>query len=72
MRIGLVTKWFSSGQATVARYFRDAFAELGHETFILARPGSGPPVRSASPDLEARTGAARPVSGAPAERLRDP
>ena len=42
MRIGLVTKWFSSGQATVARYFRDAFAELGHETFVLARPGSGP------------------------------
>jgi glycosyltransferase involved in cell wall biosynthesis len=42
VRIGLVTKWFSSGQATVARYFRDAFEELGHETFILARPGSGP------------------------------
>jgi 1,2-diacylglycerol 3-alpha-glucosyltransferase len=42
MRIGLVTKWFSSGQATVARYFRTAFEELGHETFILARPGTGP------------------------------
>jgi 1,2-diacylglycerol 3-alpha-glucosyltransferase len=42
MRIGLVTKWFSSGQATVARYFRTAFEELGHETFILARPGKGP------------------------------
>jgi len=42
MRIGLVTKWFSSGQATVARYFRSAFEELGHETFVLARPGKGP------------------------------
>ena len=42
MKIGIVTKWFSSGQATVARYWRDAFAELGHETFVLARPGSGP------------------------------
>jgi 1,2-diacylglycerol 3-alpha-glucosyltransferase len=42
MRIGIVTKWFSSGQATVARYLRSAFEELGHETFILARPGKGP------------------------------
>jgi glycosyltransferase involved in cell wall biosynthesis len=42
MRIGVVTKWFSSGQATVARYWRDAFDQLGHETFVLARPGSGP------------------------------
>src|SRR6266508_4356759 len=42
MRIGLVTKWFSSGQATVARYVRAAFEELGHETFVLARPGKGP------------------------------
>jgi 1,2-diacylglycerol 3-alpha-glucosyltransferase len=42
MRIGIVTKWFSSGQATVARYLRSAFEELGHEAFILARPGKGP------------------------------
>jgi 1,2-diacylglycerol 3-alpha-glucosyltransferase len=42
MRIGVVTKWFSSGQATVARQLRSAFEELGHESFVLARPGSGP------------------------------
>jgi 1,2-diacylglycerol 3-alpha-glucosyltransferase len=42
MRIGIVTKWFSSGQATVARHLRSAFEELGHESFILARPGAGP------------------------------
>src|ERR687898_840788 len=42
MRIGIVTKWFSSGQATVARYLRSAFDELGHESFVLARPGKGP------------------------------
>jgi 1,2-diacylglycerol 3-alpha-glucosyltransferase len=42
MRIGIVTKWFSSGQATVARHLRSAFDELGHESFVLARPGKGP------------------------------
>jgi 1,2-diacylglycerol 3-alpha-glucosyltransferase len=50
MRIGLVTKWFSSGQATVARYFRSAFDDLGHETFILARPGKGPRAGSVATD----------------------
>jgi 1,2-diacylglycerol 3-alpha-glucosyltransferase len=38
MRIGIVTKWFNRGQAFVSRYLRDALDELGHETFILARP----------------------------------
>jgi 1,2-diacylglycerol 3-alpha-glucosyltransferase len=38
MRIGIVTKWFDRGQPVVARYLRSAFDELGHETFILARP----------------------------------
>jgi glycosyltransferase involved in cell wall biosynthesis len=42
MRIGIVTKWFASGQAVVARYLRSAFDELGHETFVLAKPGKGP------------------------------
>ncbi len=42
MRIGLVTKWFASGQAVVSRYIRSALDELGHETFILAKPGKGP------------------------------
>jgi glycosyltransferase involved in cell wall biosynthesis len=38
MRVGFVTKWFNRGQPVVARQLRDAVAELGHETFILARP----------------------------------
>lgn len=38
MRVGIVTKWFNRGQAFVSRYIRDALDELGHETFILARP----------------------------------
>ncbi|HET6831542.1 MAG TPA: glycosyltransferase [Solirubrobacterales bacterium] len=42
MRIGLVSKWIASGQAVVARQLRSALDELGHETFVLARPGSGP------------------------------
>ncbi len=37
-RVGIVTKWFNRGQAFVSRYVRDALDELGHETFILARP----------------------------------
>jgi glycosyltransferase involved in cell wall biosynthesis len=42
MRIGLISKWIASGQAIVARQLRSALDELGHQTFILARPGSGP------------------------------
>ncbi len=42
MRVGLVTKWFASGQAVVSRYVRSALEELGHETFVLAREGTGP------------------------------
>jgi glycosyltransferase involved in cell wall biosynthesis len=42
MRIGLVSKWSASGQAVVARQIRSALDELGHTTFVLARPGSGP------------------------------
>lgn len=42
MRIGIVSKWSASGQAVVARQIRSALDELGHETFVLARPGSGP------------------------------
>ncbi len=45
MRIGLVTKWFASGQAVVSRYIRSALDELGHETFVLAKPGKGPRAR---------------------------
>ena len=42
MRIGIVTKWFASGQAVVSRYIRSALDELGHETFVLAKQGKGP------------------------------
>jgi 1,2-diacylglycerol 3-alpha-glucosyltransferase len=38
VRIGIVTKWFDRGQPVVARYLRSAFEDLGHETFVLARP----------------------------------
>ena len=38
MRVGIVTKWFNRGQAFVSRYVRDALDEVGHETFVLARP----------------------------------
>ena len=42
MRVGLVTKWFASGQAVVTRHIRSALDSLGHETFVLAKPGKGP------------------------------
>jgi len=42
VRIGLVTKWFASGQAVVSRQIRSALEELGHETFVLAKQGKGP------------------------------
>ncbi len=50
MRIGIVTKWFSSGQAVVSRQLRSALEELGHETFILARQGTGPRTQESSGD----------------------
>ncbi|MEO7197078.1 MAG: glycosyltransferase family 4 protein [Solirubrobacterales bacterium] len=38
MRIGIVAYWFNRGQAVVARQIRSALEDLGHETFVLARP----------------------------------
>lgn len=38
MRVGIVTKWFNRGQPVVGRQLRSAVDELGHESFILARP----------------------------------
>ncbi len=38
MRVGMVSKWFNRGQPIVARQLRSALEELGHETFVLARP----------------------------------
>jgi glycosyltransferase involved in cell wall biosynthesis len=42
MRVGIVTKWFASGQAVVSRQIRSALDGIGHETFVLAKPGKGP------------------------------
>jgi glycosyltransferase involved in cell wall biosynthesis len=38
MRIGVSSYWFNRGQATVGRHLRSALDELGHGTFVLARP----------------------------------
>ena len=38
MRIGICAYWFNRGQGVVARQLRSALDELGHETFVLARP----------------------------------
>ena len=38
MNVGIVSWWFNRGQATVSRQVRSALDELGHETFVLARP----------------------------------
>ena len=48
MRIGLVSKWRASGQAVLSRQVRSALDDLGHETFVLARPGSGPRAQQAA------------------------
>jgi len=38
MRIGIVSYWFNRGQGVVARQLRSALDQLGHESFVLARP----------------------------------
>ena len=38
MRIGVVSKWFNRGQPVVGRQTRSALEQLGHRTFVLARP----------------------------------
>lgn len=38
MKLGIVAHWFNRGQGVVARHLRSALDELGHETFVLARP----------------------------------
>jgi 1,2-diacylglycerol 3-alpha-glucosyltransferase len=40
VRIGIVSYWFNRGQAVVARYLRSTLEQLGHKTFVLARPAS--------------------------------
>lgn len=38
MRVGVSSFWFNRGQAVVGRYLRWSLDQLGHETFVLARP----------------------------------
>lgn len=38
MAIGIVSYWFNRGQATVGRYIRSIFDDLGIDTHVLARP----------------------------------
>jgi len=38
MRVGISCYWFNRGQGVVGRQLRSALDELGHETFVLARP----------------------------------
>jgi glycosyltransferase involved in cell wall biosynthesis len=51
MKVGIVTYWFNRGQAVVGRHIRSALDDLGHETFVLARPTAGSFVK---PGLVAR------------------
>ena len=38
MNVGIVSQWRNQGQATLSRHLRDALDELGHRTYVLARP----------------------------------
>ena len=38
MNVGIVSKWFNRGQPVVGRYIRSAVEELGHRSFVLAKP----------------------------------
>ena len=52
MRIGIVAYWFNRGQAVVARQIRATLEELGHETFVLARPTRKTNIRPGWVDTE--------------------
>ena len=47
MRVGICAYWFNRGQGVVARQLRSALDDLGHETFVLARPTRGTNIRPA-------------------------
>lgn len=38
MRVGIVSKWFNRGQPIVGRYIRSAVEQLGHQSFVFAKP----------------------------------
>jgi 1,2-diacylglycerol 3-alpha-glucosyltransferase len=50
MRIGICAYWFNRGQGVVARQLRTVLDELGHETYVLARPTRESNIRSAFVD----------------------
>ena len=50
MRIGICAYWFNRGQGVVARQVRSVLDELGHDTFVLARPTRESNIRSAFVD----------------------
>ena len=50
MRVGICAYWFNRGQGVVARQIRSALDELGHETFVLARPTRAGNIRPAFVD----------------------
>ncbi len=50
MRIGICAYWFNRGQGVVARQVRSILDQLGHETFVLARPTRESNIRSAFVD----------------------
>ncbi len=52
MRIGIVAYWFNRGQAVVARQIRATLNDLGHETFVLARPTRKTNIRPGRIDSE--------------------
>jgi glycosyltransferase involved in cell wall biosynthesis len=52
MRIGIVAYWFNRGQAVVARQIRATLDDLGHETFVLARPTRKTNIRPGWVDTE--------------------
>jgi 1,2-diacylglycerol 3-alpha-glucosyltransferase len=47
MRVGICAYWFNRGQGVVARQIRSALDDLGHETFVLARPTRAKNIRPA-------------------------
>jgi glycosyltransferase involved in cell wall biosynthesis len=38
VNVGIVSKWFNRGQPVVGRYLRSAIDDLGHRSFVLAKP----------------------------------
>jgi glycosyltransferase involved in cell wall biosynthesis len=38
LNVGIVSKWFNRGQPVVGRHLRSAVDELGHRSFVLAKP----------------------------------